>query len=1090
MPERSPSDFYREMHPNFFSDSVVEEVSELDRSMLEYHIASITTRSQEADFERFARKLCEREVCPNLLPSTGPTGGGDSKADTETYPVAETLKLTWYSGFPQEAGEERWAFAFSAKAAWQPKVTSDVKKIVETSRNYVKAFFVSNQMIPARLRSGTEDSLSKKYGIDVRIFDCNWIVERVFAGHHENLAIEELKLTSLRKQVRTQGPSDVRRTGQLQDIEARISAATSAKNFSTAIVDDAIEAAELCRSLERPRTEIEGAFGRADRLALRYGTHRQQVEAAYQWAWTLFWWFDDIPGLVTQYAVVESRAKDSNNVYDIERLNNLWNLLNTRLEMHPEEAPSPSWLEDCTNVLRNSLTRLAADSDRPSSSLQARSMLLMMSIRRSLAAGDNPSTELADLANVITEAEGLIGYPLDALVQMVEIIGVAFEEDSAYNSLFDKAVESSARRKGEVKAAEMLLRRGNQLFDQGKPIRSIAIVGQALGRLYKHETRKDIVSALFLCAKAYERIGLLWAARGTFLSAASISANEFWRYGDITRGFVACVNALKWVELRLGRIPQVLVWHQLDTVLRQNLFDKGETFPILDESDTSFDGLLSRIIIRTRFEELAKLEFLPDVLEQLGLYGTSASLLFLLGYPDDRSQVAGERHTLEEIANNIWNISADVPLPEVPCLYEENAVRLTTSIFGCSVAVNCPVENPCVEIAESILASLESFLATSAWNQAIAFEPNFLIDVVLDESASKAIEYKLEENLGRVRMAILCRPFDAYDIPSADQMNLRREIFEAALMVMAHSVRLRSPVDLESLFRDERVIERASAFTGSVGTIQNVLGNKPRVRISDWRYPEARAYGLTRRVPWVPETTATKDQVAEKGLTPGDGDPPPGLIDVDSIRHDQMRFVSPLRARLWDRAGWVGALYITTSLSEPPILGLMFEDREAGRQIIQGWIEDFGETDETRTLRITIIRGIDKANPYAYRMVIGANIASGIGNNQVTSMLCRVHRMDATTPDNLNRFVEAYSHSKRFVLLTAYFDGNEPELEFDYAIGIYEINIRDAWTIGRNDIDSVGVLVDDDIIIPDGIIDPPVLKLQEWKRTRIDEGLT
>jgi site-specific recombinase XerC len=35
-----------------------------------------TSRSQEVKFERFARRLAEREICPNLLPQTGPTGGG------------------------------------------------------------------------------------------------------------------------------------------------------------------------------------------------------------------------------------------------------------------------------------------------------------------------------------------------------------------------------------------------------------------------------------------------------------------------------------------------------------------------------------------------------------------------------------------------------------------------------------------------------------------------------------------------------------------------------------------------------------------------------------------------------------------------------------------------------------------------------------------------------------------------------------------------------------------------------------------------------------------------------------------------------
>lgn len=73
--EFSPKKFLRARRPEKFSDSVLEEKPTLDRSMLEYHLATLTSRSQETDFATFALHLAEREICPNLLPQTGPTGG-------------------------------------------------------------------------------------------------------------------------------------------------------------------------------------------------------------------------------------------------------------------------------------------------------------------------------------------------------------------------------------------------------------------------------------------------------------------------------------------------------------------------------------------------------------------------------------------------------------------------------------------------------------------------------------------------------------------------------------------------------------------------------------------------------------------------------------------------------------------------------------------------------------------------------------------------------------------------------------------------------------------------------------------------------
>src|SRR5262245_20704602 len=99
----SPKAFLKARRPERFSDSTTVEATSVDRSLLEFHLHSLTSRSQELDFERFARHLCEREVCPNLLPHTGPSGGGDSKVDSETYPVAAELALAWYVGTTGDA---------------------------------------------------------------------------------------------------------------------------------------------------------------------------------------------------------------------------------------------------------------------------------------------------------------------------------------------------------------------------------------------------------------------------------------------------------------------------------------------------------------------------------------------------------------------------------------------------------------------------------------------------------------------------------------------------------------------------------------------------------------------------------------------------------------------------------------------------------------------------------------------------------------------------------------------------------------------------------------------------------------------------
>lgn len=168
----SPREFLRARRPEKFSDTVTEIEPQLDRSQLEYHLETLTSRSQEVEFQRFAQALLEREICPNLLPQTGPTGGGDSKVDSETYPVADSLALAWYTGIGREAASERWAFAFSTKKKWRDKLSSDFAKIAGTGRGYTKAFFVTSQFVRDKTQAEIEDGLRAKYGFDVRVLDC------------------------------------------------------------------------------------------------------------------------------------------------------------------------------------------------------------------------------------------------------------------------------------------------------------------------------------------------------------------------------------------------------------------------------------------------------------------------------------------------------------------------------------------------------------------------------------------------------------------------------------------------------------------------------------------------------------------------------------------------------------------------------------------------------------------------------------------------------------------------------------------------------------------------------------------------------
>ena len=101
----TPREMMRDKRPYLFSDSDIDQSHSLPRVNFEYHLETLTARKQEYEFEDFCRKLAEKELCPNLTIQTGPTGGGDSKADAETYPVAPEISERWWIGSPVAGSE-------------------------------------------------------------------------------------------------------------------------------------------------------------------------------------------------------------------------------------------------------------------------------------------------------------------------------------------------------------------------------------------------------------------------------------------------------------------------------------------------------------------------------------------------------------------------------------------------------------------------------------------------------------------------------------------------------------------------------------------------------------------------------------------------------------------------------------------------------------------------------------------------------------------------------------------------------------------------------------------------------------------------
>ena len=1093
--EYRPSDFMRARRPELFSDSRIFREIHLPRETFEYHLNTLTSRKQEIEFEYFCRRLAEKELCPNLLPQTGPTGGGDSKVDAETYPVADTLALRWYEGIGRDAGKERWAFAFSAKKDWHAKVISDVEGIIKTGRDYVLIYFITNQFVKDRTRAKVEDSLKRKYKINIRILDRSWIVKCIFEHDRLQLATETLSLTGYDQPTRdvAAGPRDTERKAELDELEQQINDTDRYRGVEYQLAEDCLQAALLARGLEFPRVDVEGRFQRAESIAKKVGHRQQQLRIVYSKAWTTFWWFNDFEEFHVLYDQVEELACGSIQATDLELLSNLRIVLHTTV-MRNKLNPQAYKLDERTIKLKKELERLIADKGRPSNALQARIKRLIIDIIESLSRGKSLDTSLAGIKDALIACEGLAEFPVDSIAQIIQELGNFINDNVEYDKLFELVVSLTERRTSEGEVGSMLLQRGCQKFNAGKKYDAIHLLGRAQQKLAKSEYRKEWVTALYFCGCAYESVGLLWAARANILIAANQELSEYWKYGKLLPRTLWCIQRLIWIELQLGRVPFVLEWIDLASLIASQLNlenDRKEAF--IKERNTQ-DIVLGILLSKTDLWELKWLNFLPEILEKLELDHSWMSLLYALGHEDYlRSEGVIPDSESPETVRSLFIEGLKQPvnddLPDHPELMKGTKIAICSFVLGCEITVEAVNTPTSINLAETVLSALEAFLATSLDGELVPYQSNLHITIRPSDFITGAPEHQINKPSGEEPIIIRHAPI--LQKSSAENHEAFRSWLQKFLLDVTLQISMVRDLDsfTDRIYRDELSLGRALNFSDVSIAIENILGQAPRFHLSDWENQTGTGrFNLRRSLSWNHGITEIKDSKIELStLRPGKGEPPADLIDIDNLKHKDRRVISFINLPLWDKAEWQATAYICYPGSTP-ILVLGFRNPDAAKQIFKELRSKIGEIDKEEQLRVSIITGIDKRYPSSYRVLISANLKLMKNTQSQIVVVSRMNRMDPPDSRNLNVFLEQYKRDGNYMLVPAHFvtESKFPELFLDLRINKQELNVRPAWQLGENDLDVFAIKENEDPIIPDEIKDAPVIgTLKRFaKRTR------
>ncbi|TCK82902.1 hypothetical protein [Albibacterium bauzanense] len=1070
----TPSQFYRHRRPEYFSDSKIVAKAILPREQLDYELSQISVNQKHDNFETLCRKLAEKLISPNLIPQVGPTGGGDGKTDSETYPVSNFISDRWFVGDNKWNENENWAFAISAKTDWKPKVKSDVKNIVDTKRGYTKIFFFSNQKISSKKKKDTQDQTKIDYNIELIILDAEWILENVYSSRLLNDVIESLNLSRTYLEEKTIGSRDTERLNQLEELENQINSPSRFLEIDFQLIEDCLESAIISRMLELPMAEVIGRFQRALKFAHKLNNIQLNIRVHYQFAWTLINWYDDYKSFYNEFLNVKELVQNEPNLNNLEFYLNLSNILKTisSIDEVKEVLVIDNEKEDQDFI--TFIIQCSQNKDKPSTSLLAKFHLSFFQIRKKLENGISVSDELIKLKDYFELSRNHLDIRFEQLKDIINVYGEILPDNNDFDNLIDVIAEIEATRISELTSGQTYLSRGVIKLQNNLNKESLVYFGKAARKLAKDETQMEFYYCLMLLSEAYSKLDLYWASYNALVTATNIFANNWYTTGNLSPNFLKGVEKILKNEAIIGRVPVLLCWYELYSVLKRYFQQKNDNNNLEDiPTEHLTDACLSIRLLNMRFKDFDVLKSLPDIFKINELWLSEDAALYLLGNEDlielDETKTSLRKENFPEYYNKF----ANQPFVE-QIAYETNflnsqEVSIESQILGIKLKITFSRNPKLLILAENILAYFESFLATS-FEEAFPISENINVNIDLEEIDTK---FKIE---------VINKNFITIHVKSSivfSRRNFKELIDELLPQVIGGNYMFKDIEQFfDSLFNKDEVHERLSLILEHHNFLTNVLSNKPKFFLENWVNNQVSEYKLLRtESPILIDKELQK--LPEKEET--EGNP-----KFKNISHKKIKAETIINTELWDNAQWK-AFGFFASQEIPFGITLLFENGDYGRKIFEEWITNYGKNDINNIISITIIKGIDKNNPYWYKVLVCKNVNKNLyKDGNLVSISSRFHRMEPANYTNLNKITKGYETFKKYYLIPSYIDSNykiSPYL--DLGILKTELKIIDAWKIGIHDIEKAVITDEDDPIIPNGVIDAPILEVLKEKKLNI-----
>ncbi|MFN7306969.1 MAG: hypothetical protein ACK5TQ_10360, partial [Acetobacteraceae bacterium] len=323
-------------------------------------------------------------------------------------------------------------------------------------------------------------------------------------------------------------------------------------------------------------------------------------------------------------------------------------------------------------------------------------------------------------------------------------------------------------------------------------------------------------------------------------------------------------------------------------------------------------------------------------LDELGLYGAAAALIYALGHSAalKRLGFVPEGKTdadIDEMFEQLLRQPAADELPQQPELLHGDNTVFRSPALGCEWQVIAPIEPTGLALAEFILAFIEAFFATSLLKDAAPKRQRIPIRIRKTEEVSP----------GGPHLRLIVDGVDVFDVEYSSDFDQGDEAQTGALSIFLREAipHLISKVlflsepeaYLDRVFREEEALSRCAAATHALVVAGDVIHDGRGTSIVAWLHEESR-FPFVSREGLRPSPQVQDSPTSTAGILV-EGEPPEETKNPERLTHGQRRIFSVINADLWNGAGWSGVasgLFPVTVRRVPrlsdlhPVLGAMF----------------------------------------------------------------------------------------------------------------------------------------------------------------------